>query len=73
MHWKDSSSIAAGIDAINKLYAEQRVKTLTNQQRESDERLTSFEDELRRVIIKAESEITMTMSGNERQEMVTNV
>jgi len=48
---------------------EQCVKTLTNQQKESDERLTSFEKddeyvadyELQRVIIKAESETTTTM------------
>jgi len=30
------------IDTINKLYVEQLVKILTNQQKESDERLTSF-------------------------------
>jgi len=41
------SSSADDIDAINKLYVEQRVKTLTNQQKESDERLTLFEKDVR--------------------------
>jgi len=39
---QDLSSSAADTDAVNKLYVEQRIKTLTNQQKESDERLTSF-------------------------------
>jgi len=40
------SSSAAGIDAVIKLYMEQHVKTLMNQQKESDERLTSFEKDV---------------------------
>jgi len=62
----------ADIDVVNKLFVE-RVKTLTNQQKVSDEKLTSFEKERRasvtdyefhRAIIKAESETTI-MSDNE--------
>jgi len=56
---------------------EQRVKILTNQQKESDERLTSFEKDVRASACdyyKAESETTM--SGNERRrdgyERLTN-
>jgi len=68
----DSSFNVTDIDAVNKLYVEQRVKILTNQQKESDERLTPFEKdvadyELQHVIIKIESEITMTTINNERQ------
>jgi len=37
----------ADTDAVNKLYVEQRVKTLMNQQKESDERLTAFEKDER--------------------------
>jgi len=37
----------AGIDANNKLNVEQRVKTLTNQQKESDEKLTPFKKDVR--------------------------
>jgi len=35
------------IDAVNKLYVEQRVKTLTNQQKELNERVTVFEKDVR--------------------------
>jgi len=37
----------ADTDAVNKLYVEQCVKTLKNQQKESDEKLTAFERDVR--------------------------
>ena len=62
-------------DAVNKLYVDQYIKTLMNHQKESDERLTSLEkdvralqiaiNELQHTIIKAESETTT--NSNERQ------
>jgi len=72
------AQLEADIDAVNKLYVEQRVKTLTNQQKESDEKLTSFEKDMRalqtiinefqRAVIKAEQKQRITMSGNERRD-----
>jgi len=68
------SQFEVDTDTVNKLYVEQRVKTLTNQQKESDERLTSFEKDVRlqtiinefqRAIIKAKSKTTT--NNNERQ------
>jgi len=65
----------ADTDAANKLFVEQHVKTLANHQKESDERQTLCEkdvralqaavNELQRIIIKTESEITT--KENERQ------
>ena len=37
----------ADTDAVNKLYVEQCLKTLKNQQKESDEKLTAFEKDVR--------------------------
>jgi len=37
----------ADTDAVNKLYVEQCVKTLKNQQKESDGKLTAFEKDVR--------------------------
>jgi len=37
----------ADTDAVNKLYVEQCVKTLKNQQKESDEKLIAFEKDMR--------------------------
>jgi len=37
----------ADTDAVNKLYVEECVKTLKNQQKESDEKLTAFEKDVR--------------------------
>jgi len=60
------AQLEADTGAVNKLYVKQRIKTLMNQQKESDERLTSFEKDVRalqtiinefqRAIIKAELE-----------------
>jgi len=75
----------ADIDAVNKLYVEQRVKTLMNQQKESNERLTSFEKDVRALQITSfsvwlskpnQKQRRITMSGNERRrddyERLTN-
>jgi len=71
---QDSSFSEADTDAVNKLYVKQRVKILTNQQKESDKRLTLFEkdercklniiNEFQRAIIK--TELKTTMNNNER-------
>jgi len=61
------AQLEADTGAVNKLYVKQRIKTLMNQHKESDERLTSFEKDVRvfqktiinefqRTIIKAELE-----------------
>jgi len=39
--------LEADTGAVNKLYVKQRIKTLMNQHKESDERLTSFEKDVR--------------------------
>jgi len=64
-------------DAVNKLYVEQRVKTLTNQQKASDERLTSFKKDVWALQIitsfsvrlskPSQKQRRITMSGNERR------
>ena len=66
----------ADTDAANKLFVEQHIKTLVNHQKESDERQTLCEkdvralqaaiNELQQIISKTESETTTTKE-NERQ------
>jgi len=50
----------ADTDAVNKLYVEQCVKTLTDQQKGSDEKLTSLEKDVRAIEI-AINELTLSM------------
>jgi len=47
IHHLAQSDIETDIDVVNKLYMEQSVKTLMNQQKESHERFISFEKDVR--------------------------
>jgi len=73
-------------DAVNKLYVEQRMKILMNQQKESDERLTLFEkdvqtlqtiiNKVQRLSKPSQKQRRIIISGNERRrdgyECLTN-
>jgi len=67
VHWKDSSSSAAGM-LTNYMWSSALKSWRINKKNQMRDWLRSRRTcELQRVIIKAESETTTTMSGNERR------